>query len=195
MATLDQLIAGSSPGSTTAGRGGKDDALRQTQQPFPPPQQPRAPGDVLEELSRGLFERTAPLRESLISRSEDFLDGGGDVTGTPQFQALKSAADVQFGTARGQALEDVPAGGALIDALTNISGERASTLTRGAGELGERELGRAFSLATGAPLQTSVAGLGAAGGVQAGLAQAEAERESGAKQGIGSGAGGLLGGK
>lgn len=142
-----------------------------------------------------LFQSTLPLRESLIGRSQDFLEGNLDVVDTPQFGAIKSAADQQFRVVRDRAIERGAVGGALTDTLSNIDVAQANFLTQGAGTIAEQEINRAVSTATGNPLSTSLGGLGNAGMIQQQAAQAAAAQRNQTKQGVGAGAGALFGGK
>jgi hypothetical protein len=61
--------------------------------------------------------------------------GFGDVTGTPTYAALRDSADQTFRQARESATARLPAGGALIEALADLEGRKASTLTQGAGQI------------------------------------------------------------
>ena len=150
--------------------------------------------DATEELinlSKQLFEETDPLRKNLISMSEDLLGSG--ITGTPAYTGLRSAADQQYNIAKKQIMESVPSGGALIDALTGASMDRARTLTQGAGNLYQNELNRATSIATGAPLYASTQGLGTAGSIQANEALAKSQQSAAMKSNLGRGVGMMVG--
>jgi len=149
----------------------------------------------LESLAIQLFSQTDPLRQSLIGQAEDFLSGDFDVTTLPQFDTLKSAVESQFGRAQENIISTTPTGGALIDALSGLEGDRASTLTQGIGDIATDQLNRAFSLATGAPLQASANAFSGAAQLQGQMAQAEATRDAGTKSALGFGIGSILGGK
>ena len=150
--------------------------------------------DFLAQLAGDLFNQTQPLRTDFINRGQNFLSGNLDVTQSPLYSPLKSAVETQFGLARNNALSTFAPGGALTGALTNLEGQRANALTQGTGQIAQDELNRAFGLATGTPSQ-SFAGLGAAGGIQGGLAAQQAANAASTKGGLGQGTGYVLGQK
>lgn len=150
-------------------------------------------GDPLAQISRRLFLETAPVRGQLIGRSQDFL-GGQPVTETPQFAAIKSAIDPQFQRAQQNILESTPQGGALFENLAGLEARKAGALSSAAGTLSEQELNRAFSLATGTPLTSSIGGLGTSAALQQQAGQAAAARSTAQKQGLGQAAGSIYGG-
>jgi hypothetical protein len=152
---------------------------------------PNPSADALAEISRRMFEQTDPLRTNLIGRSENFLNGGMDVTGTPQYLSMKNAADVQFQKARDNTIARTAAGGALTDALAGLESDRANFLTQGAGDIADTELNRAFGLATGL-LPGAGQGLGQAAAIQAQQIQAQQAQQAAGKQAAGTGVGIIL---
>lgn len=152
-----------------------------------------AASDIQARLAQQLFEQTDPLRRSLIGRSEDFLSSG-NVLNSPQFADLKVQTGQMFNQAKDNSIARFAPGGALMDALTGLEGDRASALSSGAADLQENELSRALSLGTGLA-GTSLGSLGQAGGVQAQLAMARSQQNSAEKGMLGSGIGALLGSK
>lgn len=148
--------------------------------------------DKLSKLSRQLFSESDPLRRQLLSRSENFLGGGLDVTQTPQYAALKGASDAQFGNARNNIIANSPAGGNILDALANMESQKAGYLSSGVGSIAENEMARAFALGTGqAPVALS--GLGTAAGIQGQIGAAQSQQQSSALAGLGQGYGSYLG--
>lgn len=118
----------------------------------------------------------------------------GGVLSSPTYLAYKDTTERNFDDARDRVVATVPRGGALVSALTNLEGDRASTLTQGAGQVYENELARALSLSTGlAPVALNT--LGQAGNSQALLAGAQAQQSSAKAQSLGSAAGSYLGSK
>lgn len=151
------------------------------------PEEPQSSQD-LARLATQLAAESAPLRQGLIGQSMDFMSGDFDVTGTPQFGALKQATEQQFDTARQRVLGSAPEGGALTQALTNVEMGRAGALTQGIGGLAGQQQAQALGLATGQTGQ-AISGLGGAAGVQSQMAQAQAAQNASTKQGMGQGAG------
>ncbi len=147
--------------------------------------------DTLAAISLRMFEESDPLRVGLIGRSEDFLNGGLDVTQSPMYGALKAGNDSAFQRARNNTISSTAAGGGLTDALTNLETSRAVEMSRGVGQLGEGELGRALTLATG-QTPTAVGGLGQAAGIQAQQMAAQQAQQSQQKQGAGTAVGSIL---
>lgn len=156
--------------------------------------EPQASRDMAR-IANDLYASTDPLRKGLINQSTSFMEGGFDPTQTPSFGALKLATETQFDNARNRVIQSTPEGGALASALSNVELGRAGALTGGTADIYNQEQGKAFSLATGAPLQASMGGLSNAGGIQAQIAQANASQNAAAKTGIGYGVGSFLGNK
>lgn len=154
---------------------------------------PSAPSnDALGELAKKLFMQTNPLRKNLINRSNQFLAGGMDVTQSPIYGALASATDAQYKRARDNVIGNTAPGGALTSALSNVESNRANMLAQGAGTIAGDETNRALTIATGGSAQ-GLNSLGQAGATQAGLANAQANRDSAMKQGLGQGLGSIIG--
>ena len=86
----------------------------------------------------------------------------------------------------------LPAGGGLTEALANNITSTNAAQAALPGQIIDSELNRAFSLATGAPLQASTSLASNAAGLQANAANQAAANSSAAKQGIGVGAGSYL---
>lgn len=145
-------------------------------------------------LAELMFNQTQPIRTALYDRSGEFLSGGADVMDTPAYLAFKSSSDRNFNKAKDNVVSRVAPGGALVSALAGLEGDRASTLTEGAGQLYDAELNRALQLGTGASGQ-SLGSLGQAGANQAQVAMAQGTAKGGMAEGLGSGVGAMLGGK
>jgi hypothetical protein len=153
--------------------------------------QPKA-YDVQSQLAQQLFAETDPLRRGMIGRSDAFLSGE-DVMDSPQFANLKVQTGRSFNQAKDNAIARFAPGGALIDAITGLESDRASTLSAGAAGLQEDELGRAMSLGTGLA-GASLGALGQAGNTQAMMAQANAQVKAAEKGAIGEIGGAIAGG-
>lgn len=118
--------------------------------------------------------------------------GFGDVMGTPTYAAFRDSTNRTFGAARDNTMSRLPAGGALLESLAGLEGQKASTLTQGAGQIYESELARAMGLATGMVPQ-AMGGLGQAALAQAQAAAMEAQQGAAKAGGLGSAAGTALG--
>lgn len=154
---------------------------------------PDAMAKMQAQIAQQLFDQTNPLRQELIGRSTQFMNGGLDVTASPMFTALKQQTESQYGNARNNVIADTPAGGQLTQALTELNSSRANALGQGAGAVAETELARAMMLGTGATGQ-AMSGLGQSAAIQANLAQNRAMREAGMFGAVGSGLGAFFGG-
>lgn len=115
--------------------------------------------------------------------------GALDVTASPLFAPVKQAAENQFQLANEQVLANLPAGGLLQEQLAENARSRGQTLTGAAGNIAQGELDRAFSLATGQPLQAQQ-GLGSTVNALTSLAgqqaQASASSSAGKNQMLGN---------
>lgn len=154
-----------------------------------------SPEDKLKDAASRLLDQTDPLRKKLIGQSKAFLNGGMDVMSTPEFLAMKQFAGLQADQAKDNILETMPNGGVLLDKLADVDIGKARGLSEAAGSIYGNQLNRATALATGAPLNAAMGGLGALTQLDAAREQADADREAGAKGGIGAALGGFLGGK
>jgi hypothetical protein len=150
--------------------------------------------DAQMRMAEELFKQSGPIRGSLMGRSENFLNGGMNVTDTPTFLAYKQSADQLFNKSKDNAIARTPSGGALTSALTNLEGQRASSLTQGAGAIYGDELSRAMSLGTGGSGQ-ALNSLGQAGAIQAQMAAANSQEKAGKYGALGSGVGAYMGSK
>lgn len=159
---------------------------------------------ALSAIAKNLYLQTDPIRSALINRSANFLGvpetqstpvGPPNITNTPEYDFLKSTIEKQYGQARQNAIGSTAPGGGLSRALTDIENARAGNLVSGKANLYDQEMNRAFSLATGTPLQTATSGLGQSGAIQAQIAQSNSSQNAAAKQGIGFGVGSQLGSK
>ena len=153
--------------------------------------------DAAAQIAQQLFGQTQPIRNQLIGQIGTDL-AAPDFTGlmnSPMQQAIKQATEQQFQVARQRTIANTPRGGALTGALANLEGARAGSLAQSQANAfnQENQLNRqqAFTAGFGTP-GTSLSGLVGAGGIQANLANAEANRDAGkagaAGQAIGSAA-------
>lgn len=153
---------------------------------------PAEASNKLAWIAERQLNEAQPIKNALLGRSAQFLGGGGDLYGTPSFQALKSATDTQFNTARNNIMSRLPQGGALLESLADLEGQKASSLSQGYGNLYENELSRAFALGTGqAPVAMNA--LGQAAGISGQIANAQSQQQAAMTQGLGYAAGSYLG--
>lgn len=144
-------------------------------------------------LAQEMFKQISPLRESLIGRSQSFLEGGLNPAASPLFAPTKASFDQQFKRAKENLIAGTPSGGAMTSALGNMEGQKATGLAAALGGISGQELQNALGL-VGA--QTSTAGnmLGSAAASQAAQAQAYASQKGSKGQALGMLGGGALGG-
>lgn len=147
-------------------------------------------GGPVSDMIAGALRRASPAATPGIG--DMVTPSGGGVTSSPQFLAYKDSADRNFMRAKDNAISRLPAGGALAESLVDLEGDRAATLTQGAGAIYGDELARAMALATGITGQ-SLNSLGQAAAAQAAMAQAEADQKAGKAGGLGSGLGAFFG--
>ena len=148
-------------------------------------------------IASTLFSESTPTRQAAFPLVESSLDNFNapisidTLAQNPQFGAFKDAIETQFDSARQRALESIPTGGGLFDALGGVERGRAGALTQGFGALAsdeaqqrQRNLDRALGVATGVP-QVALGGAQGAGatfanlaGQQAQIANAQAQADS-----------------
>lgn len=185
------------------GRAGRGGVIPGTASGLPQSQQtysgmPGVPANwSLEAIASNLFQQTDPLRRELIGQSADFLSGGMNPMKTPEYAAIRSYANQQANQAKDSILETLPSGGTLLDKLADVDIGKARTLTDAAAGIYGDNLTRAMSLATGGT-QSAIAARSGADQLTAAREQADAARDAGEKNALGSavgaGAGFYLGG-
>jgi len=176
-----------------------------------------APADVREMQSRlrgledqldrsrdrnpvpGLSDEIATLRSEINTASagtpgtdpvtELQRTGPIDATRSHMFSPMNDAISQRGQSAEGQIMAALPAGGGLTEALANNITSTNAAQAALPGQIIDSELNRAFSLATGAPLQASTSLASNAAGLQANAANQASANAAGAKQGIGVGVG------
>ena len=183
-------------GDTISFLGGDPASMNQQNPLFPP-----SPMDKLSQIGSiigghhqgGLGGKAGrsdtPMTSSIMTRGPMQYN----VAGTPEFQYIQDAANRRFDQAKQSTLANQASGGALNQSLSDTALERARTLTGAESDIFNRNLDRAYSLATGQPFTGS--GLGTAAAIQAQIAQANASQNAAAKGGIGQGVGYGLGAK
>lgn len=149
-------------------------------------------GSFLERIATDYYNQTDPIRQGLIGRSKQFLDGNLDVTASPMFGSLKLANEQQFQRARDNSIASNASGGGLTSSLVNLEGQKANSMTQGISALANDEMNRAMGFSNP---QTSMAGLGSAAQIQNSQAQFQAQQQAQMKQGMGRGLGLMAGGK
>lgn len=103
----------------------------------------------------------------------------------PQFGAAKMVAENQYKRARENAISNIPRGGPMAEALTNLDIGKAQQMTGLSADLVDRQLQQAFSLATGMPAQ-AMSGLGSSAAAQAQAQQAAASQNAAKGQALGT---------
>lgn len=136
-------------------------------------------------LAQQLINETGPVRKDLIGDASQFLQGGRDVTALPEFAAMKSITEQQFGGARDSVIGSTPEGGGLTSALAGLEADRANSLAQGTGAIAGNEVDRAIQLATFGAAQGS-GGLGSAAITQAQRAAAESQSNAGKGEAAGT---------
>lgn len=152
--------------------------------------------DSQSRLAEELFAQSGPIREQLFGRSLDFLNDPTAIGNDPRFGAAKTSLENQFGQARQRTIESTAPGGALIEALAGLEGQKALGLADVQSNIFSGELDRATNLAMGGTTQAQQ-GLGSAGSIQSQQAAAHADQKGQKGRAVGTviGAGiGSLGG-
>jgi hypothetical protein len=144
--------------------------------------------EAQSRLAQQLVGETTPLRRGLIGQAEDFLGGGFDVTGLPQFGAGKQMIEDQFARAQDAVIAGTPEGGGLTSALVDLNTNRAGGLAQLTGGLAQDEINRALQLATFGTAQGSQ-GMTQASVIAAQRANAEAQQNAAKASGLGQAAG------
>jgi len=156
--------------------------------------------DLLTEISKMLFESTAPMRDSLIgdltSVAEGTFDPKTSASYNPLFAEAKGGIEDQYGVAKENIISSLPRGGGMERALTEVETGRAETSAELPAQLSKNimddMMSKAYGVAFGTP-QTSLQGIGAAsntfGTRQAAEMAAESQEQAAKFGGLGQMAG------
>lgn len=151
-------------------------------------------GNAAAAMANQLFNETSGLRENIVERGENFLEGDFDASQSPLFAPAKRASEEQFQTANQQAMNTLPAGGALSEGLIGNIQNRATDQTNIQGSIAQQEYDKIFGLATGTPALS----LSSLTSLSEGELNAQAIAQSGKNDksaGLGAGAGSYIGSK
>ena len=128
------------------------------------------------QYGRQLYEQTEPFRGGFYQTWEDMMGGNLPGGAFPQmYQAAKVPIESQYTAARRNVLEQIPRGGQLTEALTDVELGRSQGLQNVLANLYSGELSRMYEQAFGIPSMALQAMLGLSQqGVQTqtGMAQA-----------------------
>jgi hypothetical protein len=147
-----------------------------------------------------MFNASQPVIDSLSSRYAQFLQGNGDLTQSPvynaQYDSLKNNAESDYGRARQNIMSSVQPGGALTSALASLDRQKAGQMVSGKSQLMSdlynQEMSRAFAFGTGqAPV--ALGALGQSAQIASSMAAAQGQQQSQSAQGLGYAAGQYLG--
>lgn len=134
-------------------------------------------------MSADYYGKTAPMRNSLITRLTDFMKGNLDPTASAMYAPIKMTAERQYDTAREKTLEDLPRGGALYESLSNLAGQKAQTITDMISQIVQDEYNKAYAMGQGSQ-QVAASGITGAGDSTNKLLQAlSSQQQAGAQQG------------
>lgn len=150
-----------------------------------------AQAKTVSDMALGMFEESEPTRQAMFGNFEDIAAGRFDPTTSPMyapsFAAAKEGISDQYGLAKENIMSNLPRGGAMAGALTDLELERAKTESGLPAMMAQQIIGDMTNKAYGAAFgQTPVAGLNMAGQLAAGQQQAAAQQESALYGGLGS---------
>ena len=149
-------------------------------------------GKKLEKMAKDYYEKTDPMRQSMIGNYENFLGGDYDVSQNPVWGPSRDVLEGQYDVARENVISNVPKGGALTEQLTNVDTARAEGLGGLASNIAQDEYNKAYGMATGAPGQ-SFGAMSNLAGQQAMAQSQQTAGKYGALGDMGMGAGYVLG--
>lgn len=142
----------------------------------PQAQQPQMTPQLAAKFPEG-FVSQDPIQTTSFSQIDPSV--------LPQFGAAKMIAEGQYKRARDNAISNIPRGGPMAEALTNLDIGKAQQMTGLSADLVDRQLQQAFSLATGMPAQ-AMSGLGSSAAAQAQAQQAAASQNAAKGQALGT---------
>jgi hypothetical protein len=140
--------------------------------------------EVAANIAQQIFEETTPMRQNIVGRGEQFLEGDFDPTASPIYNPMRKGVEGQYNVARENVISSLPQGGGLQQGLADVETGRADALSAVTGQIAQNEYNKIFGYATGTPIQ-SISGLNQAGGIVANQLAAE-------DQGKGAATGGLM---
>lgn len=111
-------------------------------------------------LPMELWNTTGTMRKNVTNTLERFTGGTMDLANEPMFAPGKAAVEDAYTSAKDNILANMPAGGSMQSALTDLEGQRARGMTDVYGKIQEDMFNKAYGAGYGTP-QTSIAGANA----------------------------------
>jgi len=105
-------------------------------------------------LATEYYNETAAVRNPLISRLAEFMQGNFDPTASPQYASNKLGIEQNYNTAIDNLLAMLPEGGGLADGLAGIEMGRSGSLVDTIARIVQDEYNKAYGIASGSPQQT-----------------------------------------
>lgn len=104
---------------------------------------------LLSQMTGDYYNKTGGLRNTVIGNLENFMNGNYDPTESAMYAPLKASAEQQYGTAKDSIMSELPQGGALLEGLANLQGQKANTLSTLLAQLVQDEYNKAYATGTG----------------------------------------------
>lgn len=126
------------------------------------------------EIAEDLDRQTSPMRNTLIRKFENALDGEGSINArkSPLWGPLRDTVDSQYQHATGAMMGDMPAGGDVADMIARLQAGRQYELGLQEANLGQDMMEKIYGVAWGVPGQ-AMGNLGQASGTLGAIETAE----------------------
>ena len=123
------------------------------------------------------WNQTAGLRNGLVDRLTQFMQGGFDPTASSQYAAGKQGVDNQYNIAKDEIFSTMAPGGGLQEMMANLSTSKSQNMVQLIAQIVQDEYNKAFQIGATSPSVT-FQGLGTAGDILSPVIDADAQTQS-----------------
>lgn len=103
------------------------------------------------QMAQGYYNQTQGIRDSLIGRLGNFMQGNLDPAASALYAPMKNAAEQQFQTGEQSLMSKMPAGGPIWDGLSSLYSQKADTISNLLSSIVTDEYTKAYGMGQGSP--------------------------------------------
>jgi hypothetical protein len=153
---------------------------------------------LAEQMAQKMFQETDPFRQGMYNNWNTLMGQGDgmawDVSANPVWAPAKSTIEEQYQNANRNIIANMPTGGGMTSAMTDLESGRAQSLGELTSTIAMDDYNKMYGSAFGAP-QTSTSAMTTLAGQEAMANAQEQAGKFGAMGGIGQGLGMYFGSK
>lgn len=138
---------------------------------------------ALSRIAKDIWKKTSPSREGFYADWANIMEGGTPQFADTMFAGMRRPIEAQYGAAKQGVLAGTPAGGGLVDALSQVETGRAEGMANILNQIWQDQINKMYGAAFNAPGQ-AMQGLGSAASSYANRYGSQAARAGGFEQGL-----------